>query len=110
MLPPKYAKTVTVNLSENVASANITAVYKGKQVADEEVTVILYSGQSHTFPEKTECMGSWTAAKPIHIIKGKIEEDDSKTFEQNTEEHCKGIEPNLAFMLHHEPNHIKLMK
>ena len=110
-LPPKYAKSITVKAPEDgVTAIKVTAVYKGNKVEDEHVTVTLTgNGQSHTFPEMTENMGTWTAVRPIHLIKGEIG-DGGKQFETRPEEHCNGIVVNLAYSLHHEGDHIKLMK
>ena len=110
--PPKYAKSVTVKAPENgVTLVKVTAIYKGNKVEDEVVTVTLtQDGQLHTFPEMTENMGTWTAVRPIHTIKGSIGEGQDKVFETRPEEHCNGVVSNLEFSLHHEPEHIKLMK
>ena len=107
MKPPKYAKSVTVTAPESgVSTIEVTAVYKGNKAEDEAVSVTLTeNGQSHTFPEKTEDMGTWTAVRPIHIIKGAIGE--GKRFEAQPAEHCNGVVANMKFTLHHEPGHIK---
>ena len=107
MRPPKYAKSVTVTAPDNgVASIEVIAVYKGQKLEDESVSVTLTeNGQSHTFPEKTEDMGTWTAVRPIHVIKGVIGE--GKSFEAKPEDHCNGVVAHMKFTLHHEPGHIK---
>ena len=107
MKPPKYAKSVTVTAPESgVTSIEVTAVYKGNKAEDEAVSVTLTeNGQSHTFPEKTEDMGTWTAVRPIHIVKGAIGE--GKTFEAQPADHCNGVVANMKFTLHHESGHIK---
>ena len=111
MRPPKYAKSVTVQAPESdVSSVQVTAVYKGNQVEDESITITLTeNGQSHTFPEKTEDMGSWTAVRPIHLIKGHIGEGE-KHFEAKPEDHCSGVVAHMKFTLHHDAEHIKLAK
>ena len=107
MKPPKYAKSVTVTAPETgVSSIEVTAVYKGNKAEDEAVSITLTeNGQSHTFPEKTEDMGTWTAVRPIHIVKGAIGE--GKTFEAQPADHCNGVVANMKFTLHHKPGHIK---
>ena len=107
MKPPKYAKSVTVQAPETgVNSIKVTAVYKGNQVKDESITVTLTEdGQSHTFPEKTEDMGTWFAVMPIHIIKGEIGENE---FQASPGDYCDGVEAHLKFTLHHQPDHIRL--
>ena len=107
--PPKYAKSVTVTAPDDgVTYIKVTAVYKGNKAEDEAVTITLIeNGQSHTFPEKTEDMGTWTAVRPIHVVKGVIGEGE-KTFEAQPADHCNGVVANMKFTLHHEPGHIKL--
>ena len=110
MRPPKYTKSVTVQAPENgVTSIQVTAVYKGNQVENEVVTVTLTeNGQSHTFAEKTEDMGTWTAVRPILLIKGQLGE--GKEFEAKPEDHCSGVVAHMKFSLHHEPEHIHFME
>ena len=96
MKPPKYAKSVTVQAPENgVTLVQLTAIYKGNEKDDETVTVTLTKeGESHTFPEKTEDMGSWTAVRPIHVIKGQIGDEGGKLFElSETESNCPMLLP-----------------
>merc|ERR1712001_288473 len=103
--PPKYAKSVTVQApDQGVTTIQVTAVYKGNKVEDEAVTVTLTeNGQSHTFPEKTEDMGTWQAVRPIHLIKGELGEQKEKVFEAKPEDHCSGVVAHMKFSLHHEP-------
>ena len=112
MKPPKYAKSVTVQAPENgVSLVQLTAIYKGNEKDDETVTVTLTKdGESHTFPEKTEDMGSWTAVRPIHVIKGQIGDEGGKIFEVKPEDHCTGVVGHLKFTLHHEGEHIQVAK
>jgi len=94
MLPPKYTKTVTV--VANGGSAKVTAKYSGSQ-GEEEVTVDLNQDQTHTFPEKSEDMGTWTAVKKITHIHGNVA---GNPFTQSIEEHCDGVQGNVHYSLH----------
>ena len=111
-VPPNYVKSVTVTAPKTgVTYIQITATYTGKNVEDESISITLtQNGQSHTFPEMTEYYGYLEAVRPIHVIKGIIGEKEGKVFEIKPEEHCSGVVANLAFSLHHEPEHIKLIK
>lgn len=111
----KYAKSVTVKAPETgVSTIQLTAVYQGNTVEDESVSVTLTQGQSYTFPEKTEYMGSqhwgtWTSVRPIHIIRGTIN-GGGTVFEANPKEYCNEVVDNLEFNIHHEPHHLHLNK
>lgn len=118
----KCAKSITIKAPESgVSSIQVTALYKGQLVEDESVTITLtQNGQSHTFPEMTEYMGStmgriwgqhggtWASAMPIDKIKVTIN-GEGKVFEANPKEYCNDVVQNLAFSLHHEPEHIKMI-
>ena len=112
MKPPKYTKSVTVQAPESgVTSIQVTAVYKGNKAEDEIVTITLTeNGQSHTFAEKTEDMGTWTAVRPILLIKGQLGEGEKKVFEAKPEDHCSGVVAHMKFSLHHGPGHITFME
>jgi len=96
MLPPKYTKTLTVVAKDG--PADVTAKYSGNQ-GEEEVSVQLQAEQSHTFPEKSEDMGTWTAVKKIVRISGTA---GGKPFSQEVEEHCEGVHGNIQFSVHAE--------
>lgn len=114
----KYAKSITVKAPESGVSfpIEVTAVYKGNTVEDESVSVTLtQNGQSHTFPKRTEYMGTqhwgtWTSDMPIHIIKGTIN-GTGKVFEAKPKEYCNDVVQNLEFIIEpeHEPEHIKMI-
>ena len=113
----KYAKSITVKAPESgVTSVKLTAVYKGKLCDDEERSVTLtQNGQSHTFPKLTEYIGAqhwgtWTSDRPIHVLKGTITNGKGEhQFEIKPTEYCNEVIQNLAFSLHHEPEHVKMM-
>ena len=67
MLPPKYTKTVTVTAHDT--PANIIVRYASNKGEETEVEVELGEGESHTFEEKTEDMGSWQAVRKILSVK-----------------------------------------
>ena len=114
----KYAKSITVKAPENgVTSVKLTAVYKGNLCDDEKVNVTLtQNGQSYTFPEMTEYIasqhwGTWTAIRPIHLLKGTITngKGEGKSFEVNPKDYCNQVIPNLEFSLHHELQPVKMI-
>ena len=113
----KYAKSITVKAPETgVTSVRLTAVYKGNLCNDEKVTVTMTeNGQTHTFPEKTELhaaqtWGKWTAVRPIHKVEGTITNRTGEHhFELKPADYCDGVLPNLAFSLHHDPEHVKML-
>lgn len=104
MLPPNYTKSVTVVAKDGLVE--VTATYEG-QNGNEEVTVTLEVDQSHTFPEKTEDMGSWTAVKKIIFLSGT---SGGLPFRQDMEQHCEGIHNNLEFSVHPNDGVVLLSK
>ena len=68
MLPPRYTKTVTVTAHDTAIT--VSARYGSSKEEDETVVeVALGQGESHTFEEKTEDMGTWQAVRKILNIK-----------------------------------------
>ena len=68
MLPPKYTKTVTVTAHDTAIT--VSARYGSSKVEDETVVEVeLGHGESHTFEEKSEDMGTWQAVRKILSVK-----------------------------------------
>eukprot|EP00090_Calanus_glacialis_P001129 TRINITY_DN10793_c0_g1_i2.p1 TRINITY_DN10793_c0_g1~~TRINITY_DN10793_c0_g1_i2.p1 ORF type:complete len:108 (-),score=46.20 TRINITY_DN10793_c0_g1_i2:167-490(-) len=98
MLPPKYTKSVTVTAHD--ASIIVSARYASSKEEDETVVEVeVGQGESHTFEEKTEDMGTWRAVRKILALKGKIEGEE---FEKICEEDCEGIHGNIHYTVHKE--------
>ena len=68
-----------------------------------------------TSPKLTEYIGAqhwgtWTSDRPIHVLKGTITNGKGEhQFEVKPTEYCNEVIQNLAFSLHHEPEHVKMM-
>eukprot|EP00092_Neocalanus_flemingeri_P014838 GFUD01016019.1.p1 GENE.GFUD01016019.1~~GFUD01016019.1.p1 ORF type:complete len:108 (+),score=42.29 GFUD01016019.1:111-434(+) len=98
MLPPKYTKSVTVTAHDTAIT--VSARYGSSKVEEETVVeVVLGHGESHTFEEKSEDMGSWQAVRKILSVKGKI---DGEEFEKVCEEDCEGVHGNIHYTVHKE--------
>merc|ERR1711872_645842 len=97
MLPPKYTKTVTVTAHDTPAT--ISVVYDSNKEDKTVVEVELAQGESHTFEEKTEDMGSWQAVRKILTVRGKINDAE---FEKTCEYDCEGIHSNIHYTVHKE--------
>ena len=54
---------------------------------------------SHTFPERTENMGTWTAVRKIRHLRANIA---GAEFEKHVEEDCEGVHANLHYTVHNE--------
>ena len=68
MLPPKYARSVTVTAEDT--DITITARYGASKEEDEtEVVKELKEGETHTFEEKSEDMGTWQMVRKILSLK-----------------------------------------
>lgn len=61
--------------------------------------MVLNPGDSHTFPERTENMGSWTAVRKISHLRAEVE---GEKFEKVVEEDCEGVHGNLHYTVHKE--------
>ena len=59
----------------------------------------LAPGDSHTFQERSENMGTWTAVRKIRHLSANIE---GATFEKHVEEDCEGIHANIHYTVHRE--------
>merc|ERR1711892_443801 len=91
MLPPKYTRSVT-----------ITARYGASKEEDEtEEVKELGEGETHTFEEKSEDMGSWQNVRKIISISGQIGED-GEVFEKICETDCEGVHTNIHYTVHKE--------
>jgi len=98
---PRYAKTVTVTAKDPYTASDVTAVYSS-QIADEDVSLLTLSpGQSHTFPERQEQVGSATFVMPIDHVSGSV---GSNTFSIDVPEYAMGIEVNLHFLIDPQEN------
>ena len=60
---------------------------------------MLAPGSSHTFPERTENMGTWTAVRKIRHLRATIAGEE---FEKHVEEDCEGVHGNLHYTVHKE--------
>merc|ERR1711936_710494 len=107
MLPPKYTKTVTVTAEDKAIT--VTAKYSSNKEEEETlVEVELGPGETHTFKEKSEDMGTWQAVRKILSIKGKVDDEE---FEKICEEDCEGIHGNIHYTVHKEGTfHVKNKK
>ena len=69
MLPPKYTKSVKITAHDK--PIKVVATYaspkEGQEDLLEEMTIV--AGESHTFPEKSENMGTWNAVRKITHIR-----------------------------------------
>ena len=61
--------------------------------------VVLAPGESHTFPERTENMGTWTAVRKIRHLAADLQ---GELFEKHVEEDCEGVHTNLHYTVHKE--------
>ena len=61
----------------------------------------LSPGQSHTFPERQEQVGSATFVMPIDHVSGSV---GSNTFSIDVPEYAMGIEVNLHFLIDPQEN------
>merc|ERR1712179_261415 len=93
----QYTKTVTVTAHDTPVT--ITVRYSSNKEEETVVEVELAEGESHTFEEKTEDMGSWQAVRKILSVKGKI---DGEEFEKTCEDDCEGIHANIHYTVHKE--------
>merc|ERR1712098_370581 len=103
MLPPKYTKTVTVTAQDQ--DITVTARYGGQE--EEDVVVVLEAGSSHTFPEREEDMGTWTAVRKILSISGQVEGEEP--FSVVCGDHCEGVHANLHFSPQHQDKKFTLV-
>ena len=60
---------------------------------------VLAPGGSHTFPERTENMGTWTAVRKIRHLRANIA---GEQFEKHLEEDCEGVHANLHYTVYKE--------
>merc|ERR1711973_870194 len=99
MLPPKYAKSVKITAHEK--PVKVTATYDGVKEGQEDTKVEknLADGESHTFEEKSESMGSWTAFRKIKHLR--VEGDDGE-HEHNVEEDCQGVHAIIHYQIQPE--------
>eukprot|EP00092_Neocalanus_flemingeri_P091894 GFUD01116586.1.p1 GENE.GFUD01116586.1~~GFUD01116586.1.p1 ORF type:complete len:151 (+),score=49.63 GFUD01116586.1:25-477(+) len=98
MLPPKYTRSVTVTAEDT--DITITVRYGASKEEDEIVVVKeIGEGESHTFEEKSEDMGSWQNVRKILSIKGQIGED-GEVFEKLCETDCEGVHSNIHYTVH----------
>ena len=68
MLPPKYTRSVTVTAEDTAIT--ITVRYGASKEEDEIVEVEeMGEGETHTFEEKSEDMGSWQNVRKIISIR-----------------------------------------
>merc|ERR1711936_153552 len=89
MLPPKYTKTVTVTAKDS----------SNKEGEETWVEVELGPGESHTWEEKSEDMGTWQAVRKILTVKCQV---NGEEFEKICEEDCEGIHGNIHYTAHRE--------
>jgi len=93
---PQYVKSVSV--TAHYAQVTVTARYQHPDGGDDILeTVTLAVGETHTFPEKIQNMGTWDAVCPIHTLSGKIGDGE---FTKTTKEDCGGIENHIGYSLH----------
>merc|ERR1712105_504897 len=92
---PRYVKSVTVTAHDT--DITVSAHYTGHKGEYTVETVSLVVGESHTFPEKIEDMGSWTAVCMIHTLRGTAGEE---SFVKTCEEDCGGIEKHIGYTVH----------
>ena len=67
--------------------------------SEETAEAVLAPGSSHTFPERTANMGTWTAVRKIRHLRANIAGEE---FEKHVEEDCEGVHSNIHYTVHQE--------
>ena len=68
--------------------------------------VVLAPGESHTFPEMTENMGTWTAVRKIRHLLADLQ-GDGDLFQKHVEEDCEWVHTNLHYIVHEKTFKVK---